>query len=366
MIERAKHKDLFVSQLTERQEQNSALNLKETASGCLTLQSKPRRLVLELTNTCNINCIMCGRTGQDFQRTYFQQEWLQTLEPSFFDSEEVVLHGWGEPLMHPKFQSILKTLNKYPLRKYFCTNGMLLSKYQKDIFESHVDILAVSLDGASPETNNQIRVGSDFQTIINNVKAITSYRDENDLDYPYVNFVMAGMQKNMHELPAMVRLASALGVQEVKMVYLTVFDQSLVPQSLIHCQETVRSIFAKSEALAQELNVILKLPYIQGEDPAGNTHHRECVFPYRDLFVGSDGKVRPCVSTTDQLFSIQNTRDFNSIWNHPALQQYRKILNHPEREASPCKTCYHSSCANWNRDLSFMQIDLPILPDWSR
>lgn len=366
MIERAKHKDLFVSSLTEKQKRNSDVNRTETANGALSLDSKPRRLVLELSNTCNINCIMCGRTGQQFQPSHFQLEWLKTLESAFYDSEEVVLHGWGEPLMHPDFGRILQILDQYPLRKYFCTNGMLLDRYQKDLFESHVDILAVSLDGASTATNDRIRNGSNFQKIVENVEAITSYRDKNGLDYPYVNFVMTGMKSNLHDLPAMVSLAADLGVQEVKMVYLTVFDAALSAESLIHSQTSVQEIFSQAETLAKKLNITLKLPYIQGQDPAGDASHRECIFPYRDLFVGSDGSVRPCVSSTDQLFTLETAMDFDSIWNHVRLQEYRKSLNQLIKEAAPCQTCYHSSCANWNREQSFMQIDQPILPDWSR
>ena len=64
MIIRAKTKTLFSGkELTQRQKENTELNIKEMEAGKTILESYPRRLVLELTNACNLNCIMCGRNS---------------------------------------------------------------------------------------------------------------------------------------------------------------------------------------------------------------------------------------------------------------------------------------------------------------
>ncbi len=55
MVIRAKTKDLFQGRtLSARQKENSRLNLEELQTGCTVLRSMPRRLVLELTNACNL------------------------------------------------------------------------------------------------------------------------------------------------------------------------------------------------------------------------------------------------------------------------------------------------------------------------
>ena len=49
----------------------------------------PRRLVFELTNLCNLNCVMCGRNAADFKPTLFDMEWFYKLEPLCDTIEEV-------------------------------------------------------------------------------------------------------------------------------------------------------------------------------------------------------------------------------------------------------------------------------------
>ena len=72
MILRAKTKLLFQGKtLTGLQKNNSDLNIKEIDNKKIILSSFPRRLVFELTNACNLNCIMCGRNAAKFNIFFF-------------------------------------------------------------------------------------------------------------------------------------------------------------------------------------------------------------------------------------------------------------------------------------------------------
>ena len=71
-ILRAKTIDLKqTNSLTELQQKNSNLNESESYNQTIILEAKPRRLVFELTNACNLNCIMCGRNSAEFKATTF-------------------------------------------------------------------------------------------------------------------------------------------------------------------------------------------------------------------------------------------------------------------------------------------------------
>ena len=99
---------------------------------------------------------MCGRNAANFTPTFFKIEWLEKFESIMHQIEEVSMFGWGEPTVHPHFVELLMWLDKYPVRKYFCTNGMRLGALTDAIFQHKVDIIAISLDGANPTTNNKI------------------------------------------------------------------------------------------------------------------------------------------------------------------------------------------------------------------
>ncbi len=187
---RAKTLDLRLTRpLTEKRQANSKKNEEEALAGKLVLESMPRRFVFELTNACNLNCKMCGRNSAQFQPTWFQMEWLKYFEPVAPQVEEVTLMGWGEPTVHPHFSEFLDWAHRLGLRKYFCTNGMRLDKLFDDIFRTQTDIIAVSMDGACAETNEEIRRGADFHKILKNTSAITEYKAAHGLEFPYMNFV---------------------------------------------------------------------------------------------------------------------------------------------------------------------------------
>lgn len=366
MILRAKTKTLFQGKaLTQQQEQNSIMNLREIDEGKKILDSYPRRLVLELTNACNLNCVMCGRNNASFKPTVFDMGVFRSLEPIMDIIEEVTLMGWGEPTIHPHFEEMLEIIHRHHARKYFCTNGMNLKKIKQAIFDYKVDVFAVSVDGATKDTNDRIRRGSKLDVITQDLKEIVSEKKRRGLTYPYINFVFCAMKSNLHEIPDLVRLAAEIGLEEVKIVYLTVFGDDLMKESLWGAEEEVEEVFTEASRLSDELGVSLKLPHLVGEDVAGDKFHKDCFVVWRDFFVGSDGYVRPCMSTPVQFFKYDKEKNFKEIWNAKEYQEYREKVNTKQMD-SPCKRCYQSSHCNWNRKESFIQIGEEFSPDWEK
>ena len=364
MIIRAKNKTLFTGKpLTDTQRANSELNMQELESGVLELKSLPRRIVLELTNACNLSCTMCGRNAADFKLTRLNMDWFFALEPLFDTIEEVTLMGWGEPTIHPQFIKILETISHHTARKYFCTNGMRLDLLTDAIFKYAVDVFAVSVDGAVPETNNTIRKGSDLEKINRDLKKIIEIKKVNNYSFPYINYVFCAMRSNLHELVNMVEMTADVGLEELKVVHLTAFDERFVSETLWDCQSEITEMFGLAAKRADELGVLLKLPYIQGEDPAGDMPHRECYVAYRDFYLGSDGFVRPCMSTPDKFSLFSTEQDFMDLWNSEQYRTYRKTVNTPEMHGS-CRDCYQSSHCNWNKKGSYIQAGKLFAPEW--
>lgn len=363
-IMRAKTIDLFGSPLTSQQDSNAQLNKKEALDGKIILDSYPRRLVLELTNACNLNCIMCGRDESSFTRNFLDINYLYRLEPALSYVEEVTLFGWGEPTIHPRFKDILEFLNNFPVKKYFVTNGTTLHKIEDLLFYFKVDIMAVSLDGACEATNDKIRRGASFNKIVSSLKKITARKREDRLNYPYINFVMTLMKSNLYELPEMVDLAAAIGLEEVKAVYLTAFNRDLADEALWNSAEDIRKVFAETVKRGESLGIKIKLPFIPGEDIAEDKFHKDCFVGWRDYFIGADGYIRPCQSIARKLFHGYMYENFKDAWNSDEMTEFRSIVNNSEKMWHECKGCYQSSHANWNKKSSFLQIGQKFAPEW--
>lgn len=363
--EEPKTDTLFATPLTERQTINSEMNRHDFAAGNARVSAFPRRIVFELTNRCNFRCIMCGREAADFREYDLPPAAVERFEPFLPYVEEVTLHGWGEGTLHRNFAEIVAFLNRFPgLRKYFVTNGSTLDRIRDVIFEHHVDLVALSLDGATAAINDSIRVGGSFDRQIASVRALLEERRRRGCDYPYVNFVLTVMRRNLHELPDMVDLAASLGVPEVKSVYLTIFTPELVSESLLDCQAEIRPVFAEARRRASRLGIKLKLPEIQGEGESGTARHKKCPLPWRDLYVGSDGNIRPCQSSAQKFGNVYDWEAFDDIWNSLAMQDFRRRVNSEEEMPSSCFGCYHSSCANYNLPHAFIQLKQEFAPVW--
>ena len=269
MILRAKTKTLFSGkELTEKQQRNTDLNIQELEAGKIVLESYPRRLVFELTNACNLNCVMCGRNAADFRPTMFDMDIFRSFEPLMDIVEEVTLMGWGEPTIHPHFIEMLEIISRHSARKYFCSNGMNLKKIKDAIFDYQVDVFAVSLDGATDKTNGRIRRGSNIGQITEDLKEIVHTKKVKKLKYPWINFVFCAMGSNIQELPDLIRLAAEIGIEEVKVVYLTVFGEDLLNESLWGKEALVHSVFEEAIRVGEELGIALKLPHYVGENIA--------------------------------------------------------------------------------------------------
>jgi MoaA/NifB/PqqE/SkfB family radical SAM enzyme len=120
--------------------------------------------------------------------------------------------------------------------------------------------------------------------------------------------------------------------------------------------------------LAEQYGVLVKLPYLQGEDPAGEAPHKPCYVGWRDFFLGSDGFVRPCMSTAQKFFGIQDHSDFMTMWNSTEHQTFRASVNQAGPMPARCSICYQSSYANWNKRSSFLQneVTYEFAPEWER
>lgn len=364
-ILRAKTIDLRqTKELSYLRKSNSILNEKEALSLKSNLDSYPRRLVFELTNACNLNCMMCGRNSANFVPTIFDVNWLTKFDNILDKIEEVTLMGWGEPTIHPEFKYFLHWAYKHDIRKYFCTNGMKLDELFNDIFDTQTDIIAVSLDGANAKTNEIIRRGSDFKKIISSLERITEFKSKNNITFPYINFVFTAMKSNIKELPALIELASSIGLDEVKVVYLTAFDENLKSEVLYRDRDLVEDIFNEASSMSEKYNINIKLPHLVGEDPSKNSNHKECYTAWRDFFLGSDAYVRPCMSTKDKLFKIHDYDTFEEMWNSNEYINHRENVNVKNLMNNSCRNCYQSSFANWNKEDSFVQIGKKFSPEW--
>lgn len=345
-----------------KQRANSEMNHLEFLQGRSELISLPRRIVFELTNRCGLRCVPCARETADVPVSDLPMEVVRRFEGVMAFAEEVSLRGWGEGTLHPRFAEILGLLNSIPgLRKTFVTTGSTLNRIHWALFEHRVDVVTLLLEGVCPAAGG-VQPERDREGKIAALRKLLAEKERRGKDYPAVTFAFTVRRGNLHRLSGLVALAAELRVPEVDVEYLTVFSPELLSESLLDRQEEVRRAFSEARRRAAALGVRLNLPEIQGEGEAGELPHRLCPLAWQDLYVGSDGRLRPCKASLQDLGPAGEWENFYDLWNSPALRQFRRRVNDVADMPEGCSRCFHSRYANVNRPHAFLQASLLLAP----
>ena len=162
---------------------------------------EPHFAFWEITYACNLRCAHCGLAAGIPQNDELDSaEALAVLDNiSESDTRYLLLLG-GEPLIRKDFIEIAE----YASRRFHvsvCTNGILIDKeYAKRIKDTGIQVLLLSLDGATSKTHDTLRGDGAFNKAIQGL--------ENALDAGlHVCIAYAVTKKNLHELPSTLKLA---------------------------------------------------------------------------------------------------------------------------------------------------------------
>ena len=294
----------------------------------------------------------------------------------------------GEPMLLAYFDELLEACRHYDVRLQLISNAMLLRGPRVREMLPLLERMTVSIDGATKETFERLRVGADFDTVLHNMESFSALRREMGLrEQCAFTFSVTLMHENIHELPGMLRLAAELEVDHVAAGFLRVFDRSLRSSSPLRNPERCNEILSEARILAKELGLSASLPdpvpldgriaaapsfssMIGSEDapeemctdeacdltdgeavpraestqsasagsgesvdarsrdarPEGWQGRYYCQFPWREALVAQGGEVTPCCSPGRPVMGNAYEQDFMEIWNGPEYQRLRRGL----------------------------------------
>lgn len=286
--------------------------------------ARPDRIVIELTNHCNLNCPYCLVGQQDEQRSVAHSELTRSFgkmdmkliekiikEAKSFGMSEVMLTLQGEPLLHEDFAEIVRKVKKAGLSPVVFTNGLLLNPGRsRDIIRAGLDSIRFSADGASEETYQLNRVGGKFEKVYQNMRDIACIAKEENSPIKIV-WQFIALANNEHEIPKARGMAREMGIGFL-----------------------VKS-FAES------------IPELTARNPKYNRKlkPKPCTDIYQMFCIYWNGDVVPCcydVSGKEILGNVIN-HTIEETWNSPKYQQFRKYVAqavlYPKVEPQLCKTC---------------------------
>jgi len=171
------------------------------------------RISFEATNACNLKCIHCLRDDSS-QKAYLP---LDLLEKALVQAKRygtrIIIFTGGEPLLHPQISEMVDRVVHHGYSWFITTNGVLLDRLADLLSaparKSKCLSISLSLDGATPETNDFIRAPGVFKKVMRAIAYLKAKGVSICLKYT-VNTL------NFGEMEEFVSLSSKIGVEVVE------------------------------------------------------------------------------------------------------------------------------------------------------
>lgn len=172
---------------------------------------KPIDASLKVTENCNSRCITCNVWKGNERKKDLS---IEELEMIFYQLNEIKIktigmHG-GEPLLRKDIGEVIKRAKKIikGVKVLVITNGLLLKIRARELKDSGVDFICVSLDGIG-ETNDKIRgIPGGYKIAIEGIKELKKIDKEGKIQ---VHIGTTLVSLNIHQVPQLINLARDLG-----------------------------------------------------------------------------------------------------------------------------------------------------------
>jgi len=335
--------------------------------------SYPESLTLFLTYRCNLRCRMCGQWGRKGITKKYDAQYVSSEIPAdkmklIIDDvvsfrPNITLFG-GEPLLYPGCAELIKHIKSKNMHCLMITNGSLLEDCAKDIVESGLDELNVSLDGKA-ELHDSIRgLPGLFDSIMRGLKKARSLK-RGAGEKPLVNLQCTITRDNYKRLDDMLDVAEEAGAASLTFHNLIFLNSKVIERqkefdSVLGCDSTSWEGFdfdpgIDPEILYKIMGRILStkknfsvdfypnfskaslVNYYKDPEAADPRYSGRCVSPWIAAYIFPDGEVRPCLNSTYSYGSVLNS-GFAGIWNDEKAVKFRSFLR-KKRSFSVCARC---------------------------
>lgn len=321
---------------------------------------KPRVVHIEPTIRCNLKCTHCDHTYWDRMCPDLTYDGFRHIIDQMPDLNRVVMHGMGEPLLNKDIYRMVEYASKErKLKTIMSSNGIPINETNaRKLIANGLQVLSISVDGATKETYEKIRVRGNFDRLIRNIKRLLDLKKEMNSETPWIYFSMVCMKDNIHEFLKLIDLAKELGVAAVQPQYLhfwgkdqealgkvkgiNIKDEIYGKQNLFDNvpKDEMAGIRQMASEKAAELGVQLIRPFFEWE----GGDHTVCHVPWVDIYITADGYAIPCpIQGTDpRLVNFGNLfeKSFDEIWNGDLYKDFRRGLV-SDNPSPICKDCVY-------------------------
>ncbi len=252
-----------------------------------------------VTSRCNAACIYCPHQslkktwkGRDLDFNIFQK-----LSTSFSKTDLVYLQGWGEPLLHPGFFDMLKTVKDQGSRAGLTSNATLLSDDNiRRLVDHGLDILSLSVAGID-HNNDRIRKGTTLQKVMSAIESVQRIKASMGSKTPHIHLAYMLLRSGLSKVPEMPRFLSSMAADQIVISSLTLAldpemeKEMYLADSREGFKEVKDSLLEMKNQVDEPERVFFHIfnPFVSNSECSENIH--------KACYMSVEGYIRPCVYT---------------------------------------------------------------------
>ena len=283
--------------------------------------SFPRFVQIETIRHCNAKCPFCAVDQWDMSTPRMSDQLFSKIVDELADHAETVrwvnIQRAGEPLLDKRLPSWIARVKDAGIKTVtMSTNASLLTEQKsRELLEAGLDELMISIDSVDKDEYEKLRVGLDYETVIENIRSFFAMREELRPD-------------------ATVRVRGVL--------FKSPKDTDF--QSFLERWESFWAPYRKPQD-----RIYMREPHSWGNEmwwddniPSYETTYHPCTTLWASLQITSSGKVALCTDDVDakDLLGDVSVQSMAEVWRGVAMERMRMLHATGRRNEIPrCVGC---------------------------
>jgi MoaA/NifB/PqqE/SkfB family radical SAM enzyme len=307
----------------------------------------PRFLEIEVTTRCNLRCTLCEHTYWNEPARDMSLQEFKSIIDQFPHLQWIGLTGIGESFLNKDFLSMLAYVkSKNIFVELYDTFYFIDAATAKKLIEMGIDRMFVSFDAATKETYEKIRVHSNFDQVVDNIRGLLKLKRQLKAHFPEIHFHYIITKDNAGEMLRYLELVRSLKADEPVTVQFTRMLHTFKEVEHLFTEiapEVIREVEGRARELSIDLSWNLNVP--TDKPPL-----RDCI-EWSMPFIFATGHVIPCCAGNEsgrrdfqKDTSLGNIfeQSFKDIWFGRKYKSFRRMLRAGQVPLQ-CKNCciYH-------------------------
>lgn len=304
---------------------------------------------VEVTTACPLKCKHCEHTyfPQDYKNQNLSLASFKKLIDSITNLKWINMTGEGSPFMNPEFIPMLRYAKSKNLYVDFSHDFYTFNDaIGRELINLGIERIYFSIDGCTKETYEKVRVGSDYDRVIRNIRRFIQLKKEMKSPLPEICYRYAFFKDNEHEVQHLPLLVQDLGDDSdepsINIVGLLEFEQTKGME--VELPEWQISL---TNAEAEDRGQKVYWSHVTHDESKKPPMHY-CVF-WTEPYIMIDGSVVPDCAVLmsnrrpfleENSFGNINNKTLIELWNTPKYIAFREMVRNPKAPVpSVCLGC---------------------------